>query len=145
MSVPRTRRALQPEDILYRRAMPDHCDDWGLLPAAFEDRYEDLSFYLARVKSAAEVLEYFAGFAAVKRQCGTGKRKPTPAEMYDAGYRIAEIRFASILAHGFAVKRDEEGNEFDRKGHVDVIQGQELAATWASQARILSREETLGR
>jgi hypothetical protein len=125
--------------------MPEHWDSEGLLPAAFEDRDEDLSFFTARVKSPAEVLEFFAGFAAVKQRCGTGKRKPTPAEMYDAGYPIAAIRSATIPANGFAAKVDEQGNQFDRRGHVDIIRGQELAATWASEARMLSREETLGR
>jgi hypothetical protein len=144
MSALQARRILRPEDLLYRRVMPEHWDEEGLLPAAFEDRHEDLSFFAARVKSAAEVLEYFAGFAPVKRRCGTGKRKPTPAEMYDAGYRIAEISFASILANTFAARADENGNQLDRNGHVDVIRGQELAATWASEARILSRDETLG-
>src|SRR5436305_12080769 len=95
------RRLLRPGDILYRRVMPEHWDEEGLLPAAFEDRYENLSFFTSRVKSAREVLEYFAGFAPVRRRCGTGKRKPTPAEMYAVGYRVAEIQFALIQANGF--------------------------------------------
>src|SRR5947209_5888374 len=114
MPTSQNRRTLRPEDVLYRRVMPEHWDDERLLPAAFEDRYENLSFFTARVKSPAEVLDYFAGFAPVKRRCGTGKRKPTPAEMYDAGYRIAEISFASILANGFAARADENGNQLDR-------------------------------
>ena len=137
MSASPCSRTLQPEDILYRRVMPEHWDAEGLLPAAFEDRYENLSFFAARVKSPAEVLSYFAGFAPVKRRCGTGKRKPTPAEMYDAVYRIAVIPFATILANGFAAKADAHGNQVSQSGHVDIVRGQELAATWASEARIL--------
>jgi hypothetical protein len=144
MSASQFKRTLQPEDVLYRRVMPEHRDEEGLLPAAFEDRCENLSFFTARVKSAAEALAYFAGFTPVKRRCGTGKRKPTPAEMYDAGYRIAEMRFASVLDNGFDAKTDEEGHQFDPNGHVNIVRGQELAATWASVARILSRDGTLG-
>src|SRR5207245_2364148 len=81
-------------------------------PAALPERNENLSSFTSRINSAREVLQYFAGSATIRRRCGTGKRKPTPAEMYAVGYRVAEIQFALIQANGFAAKVDEEGNEF---------------------------------
>ena len=64
--------------------------------------------------------------------------------MYEAGYRIAVIPFSVITSNGFQVEADAEGNQFRPDGHVNVIDGKSLAITWARQARLLDRGETLG-
>jgi hypothetical protein len=144
MAGPRSARIAQPNDLLYRKVQPGQWDEEGVLPAAFEDRHEDLSLFVARVKSPADVLRHFARFPAVRRECRTGRHPPTPAQMYEAGYRIASIRLSVFLADQFQVRLREDGSHFDAEGHLEIIQGQRRAATWASRAHLLSREETLG-
>jgi hypothetical protein len=123
---------------------PDCCDSSGLHPEAFVDQYSSLSFFLHRVKAPSEVLAVFANRGPVRERCGTGRVSATPAQMYDAGYRVAAIRVRVILQAGFQFKTDAHGNQFGEAGHVDVTNGQEYAATWAAKATILSREETVG-
>jgi hypothetical protein len=137
-------RRLRSDDLLYRKVQPGQWDDEGPHPAAFQDKHQDLSLFVARLKSPAQVLSSFAHYPAVMRACGTRRRRPTPAEMYAAGYRIAAIPFHTIAEHGFQVEEDPEGHQYRAGGHVNVLHGKNLAITWARRARLLSREETLG-
>jgi hypothetical protein len=137
-------RRLLPDDLLYRKVQPGQWDGEELHPTAFQDKHQDLSLFVARLESPAEVLSLFASYPAVMRACGTRSRPPTPAEMYEAGYRIAAISFGTITGCGFRVEEDSEGHQYRADGHVNVLGGKNLAITWARQARLLSREETLG-
>jgi hypothetical protein len=123
---------------------PEHCDSSGLHTEAFVDNYPNLSFSLDRVKSPAEVLAVFANRGPVRKRCGTGRNGAAPTEMYDAGYRVAAIRVQVILDAQFGFKIDDDGNQFNEEGHVDVLNGQEHAATWAARATVLPRDETIG-
>jgi hypothetical protein len=144
MADPLAKRLLHPDDLLHRKVQPGQWDADGPHPAAFQDKHQDLSLFLARVRSPAQVLSLFARYPAVKRTCGTGNREPTPAEMYDAGYRIAVIPYSVIAAHGFQVETDHEGHQYRTDGHVNVIAGKSLAITWTQSAMLLDREETVG-
>lgn len=138
------KRLLQPDDLLYRKIQPGQWDVDGVHPAAFQDRHADLSLFVARVCSPADLLAMFGRIPAVRRACGTGKRIPTPAEMHSAGYRIAVIPLAVIVGHGFQVEVDREENQYREDGHVNVRDGKRLAITWSRNARLLGEEETLG-
>src|SRR5262245_57206611 len=105
------KRILEPDDLLYRKVQPGQWDTEGLHPAAFQDRHKDLSLFVARVRRPAEVLAMFARFPAVMRACATGRRAPTPAEMYEAGYRIAVIPYRVLVAYGFQVEVDADGHQ----------------------------------
>jgi hypothetical protein len=145
MSEPHDPRLLHPDDWLYRRVLPGQAPNEQLHAEAFEDGHENLSFYTARRKSPAQVLELVAGAKPVRVLCGTGSRRATAAEMYDAGYRIAKIRVRDILEEGFEFcPADVAGNLVSRKGHVDVRNGQQYAARWARKAVLLGRDETVG-
>jgi hypothetical protein len=135
-------RIARPDDWLYRLVKPEQWDEQGLLPDAFDDQHQDLSLFLQRVKSPVELLTFFAQFGPARKLCKT--RRPTPALMYSAGFRIAAIRLGEFLAAGYEIKTDAAGNHFDDKGHLEIIRGQRNAAVWASRAQILSREEILG-
>lgn len=143
MPNPSTPRLLEPDDPLYRKVQPEQWDEEGVHPTAFRDKHSGLSLFVARIKSPASVLAMFARYPAVMRACGTGRRVPTPAEMYAAGYRIAVLPSRVIAASNFRIEVDENGHQFREDGHVNVIDGQKLAISRARNARLLRRDETL--
>jgi hypothetical protein len=65
--------------------------------------------------------------------------------MYAAGYRVAEVRYQAFIDLGCRVDPDEDGNEFATNGHVNIADAKSRATPLSRRARLLSREETLGR
>jgi len=69
--------------------------------------------------------------------------------MYENGYRVAALPACVVLqvcAHPgnpLRLKPDANGNTVQDNGHVGVHLGDERKASWATEARILSRDETL--
>jgi hypothetical protein len=139
-------RSIVPDDWLYRivREFDNHVDSsTGIVhPAAFEDRYEKLSLYVARASSPIAIYTKFAGFKKPKQLCGTTEN-PSPKQMHDVGYRITRIKADIILSNGFCFEVDQEGNEFDINGHSNVLQGQDGSIIWAKNASTLSIDESL--
>ena len=139
------RRRLHAGDLLYRKVNPGEYEGEVIDPTAFIGKYPRQSFYLARVASPAAALASFARFAGVRQQCGTGDRAPTVDEMYAAGYRVATVAYQAFIDLGYQADPDEGGNEFAPNGHVNIIDAKSRATPLSRIARLLSREETLGR
>lgn len=130
-------RCVSDGEWLYRKLDPDHWDDEGALPAGFEDRYDNLSFRCASLATPADVLLKFRDRGLVRQRCGTGRQPATAAQMFRCGYRVAKIPADLVKSKHRTFATDDEGNEVKPDGHVDVIQGQKLAAVWAAAATIV--------
>lgn len=136
-------------DLLYRKLDPGHWDPTArqAFPEAFQDPgkpYTRLSFYVARVvDSPAAVFRLFGRFGAVKKACGVSS-PPSPAQMCDAGYGMAELPANVIKALGLEVETID-GRQINERGHINVIRGQEYAILLYAEARVLERHEIIGR
>lgn len=134
-------------DRLYRKVDPDQ---WNretnqLEAVAFQDpgkTYTKLSFFVRRYKTAEQVLDYFAGMTPTKDAVGCEGRAST-RQMYDRGYRIAEIAASSIAQLGLQYV-SKENREIKPTGHVDVADGQNHAVRLLRHARLLTEEEIFG-
>jgi hypothetical protein len=89
------------------------------------------------------LLTGFSSVSWVKALCRS-KRSVTPAQMYDSEFRVAAIWLREFTLEGYQIKLDDEGNHYDEEGYLEIVNGQQNAAIWASRARLLTREETLG-
>lgn len=138
------RRLLEADDLLLRLVKPGQHEGERVGVAAFRDHYKKLSFRLKRAVSPARVLATFGSMSGIRDNYSPTGRALTPAEMYDAGFRIAELGVQVIRERGYGFWIYEGGHEVNEKGHVDVIDGQSDAPHWRRHARLLTREETLG-
>src|SRR5689334_16851832 len=124
MASPRPDRLARPDDLLYRMEKPKQWDEEGILPAAFQDPYDDLSLYLRRVKTPLALLAGFSSVSWVKALCRS-KRSVTPAQMYDSEFRVAAIWLREFTLEGYQIKLDNEGNHYDEEGHLEIVNGQQ--------------------
>lgn len=148
-------RRLQPDEILYRAITPEDYVDEDVLRSGFEDtgKLRDgtisttLSFSAKSEATAVRVFELMSLRKAVRVKCGTGNIRPTPEQMYEAGYRVVAI-MADVVLTACAVENtpvrivEKDSSQIEEGGHVQIEQGDKLADTWASQCKILSERNT---
>lgn len=133
---------LQATDALYRVIDPDHYEGNTLHAAAFEDAYDDLSFYVDGYARPEDALWACSKRKRAKDLCGTGKNRPSPRQMYNVGYRVARLPAGPVLDCPLATKRQgEDGSNISGSGHFELTGGQQLADTWARLSRLLSETE----
>lgn len=131
-------------DWLYRMVRPAHLLDNELSPDAFDDKYSAQSFNIARIALPCSMLENFARYSGTRKICkkNAAEADPTADEMYDAGYRIAVISVRLLRENQLEIEPEANGDEYQSDtGHVNVIEARRKAATLASNAYILTREE----
>jgi hypothetical protein len=120
MSRPTGVRRLQPDDILYRKLNPGTWSESTreVADVAFVDQYPNQSFFLARLKSSQQVLEFFAQMRGVRKCYGGGRL--TAKDLYGKRWGIAKIRVSDLKGKGFSIVPESNGDEFRRDGHVGV-------------------------
>lgn len=145
-------RLLKPDDRLYRVIEPPFWDESGIKADAFEDPHltdpETLSFFVAGLATPRNALSVLAIRSKARRDCGTGKVRPTPEQMFQAGYRVAALSAAVILdaiaAPDSLISIEEvDGGHVSKKGHLGIYDGRGLSLTFSKSARLLSEQETL--
>jgi hypothetical protein len=137
-------RLLKQNDALLRFLNPLQWDRHTVFvsPAAFEDQYNDLSLFVARIKCARSVLEYFGSMRGIKKKFFGGRAANASAqEMWSAGFGVATISYRDLLAIGLHVVPVDVIHQYDRKGHLNVFQGQEWSVHLAARARALGHAE----
>jgi hypothetical protein len=93
-------RILLPQDTVYRVIEPRFWDAEGIKADAFEDPHlaspETLSFFVKGYATPRVALGVIGNRKQARIDCGTRNRKPSPEQLCQARYRIAELS-ASIL------------------------------------------------
>jgi hypothetical protein len=149
-------RRLGTHDYVYRVIDPEHRDENGPQPIAFEDpgkNYSSVSLFVATVATPCDALAAIAPYSRAKTVCKKATT-PTPAEMLERGYRVARIPAAFILQAIAATKSNQRPlaiaqknhHDYQENGHLDLHNGKFYAQTLASEKSgiiELSPEETL--
>ena|SRR5258708_30291749 len=144
-------RRLNPDDQLYRRLDPGKWDQaTGKLKAlAFlDDDHPDwpgLSFSLARhFKSPSPQGFLRSHKRSISSATGVPVEELTAEKIYELGYGIAVIDYATIQRYGLTVIPDGE-LDYKSNGHVDLLNGRRKATEFKKDARVLTREEIFGK
>lgn len=135
-------RRLSPDDILYRKVNPGQSNDStkSVAAAAFQDNHSAQSFFLKGSKTPAEILDFFAGLKGVRT--AVKMANPEAEDLFEKGYRIAEVRVADLRSQGFSFEVDGDGNEYNQAGHVSVPGLKNNPFLTSREARLLTEEET---
>lgn len=136
-------RTLRQGDTLLRKLNPG---TWNVttsevLPEAFEDQHENLSLFVARFKTARDVLRHFEKFGSLRAHYFGDREHRTADEMWQVGFGVGLIPYEDITALGLSFIKYEDGFEIEEDGHVDVISGQEFMLELSAKARALSKAE----
>jgi hypothetical protein len=148
---------LSPDDVLLRVLEPEWWDESGPLAVGFEDLgkpYESLSFFVARMATPMEGMAQLAIWGRAKKLCGSGRRPPTPEEMYQRGYRVSRTpaRFVLEMIEATACEdpgkrvriKPEADGEIRTDGHINLHNGKHYCQLLAAQSHLLTQDETLG-
>lgn len=137
------------DDLLYRVVHPDHWDEGGLKAAAFEDRYDEQSFFVAAKATPSSALLALAPYKPAKKVCGTGDDPPTVARMYASRYRVARVAGSFVLR---AIAETNGGNrpitikpclqgDYSDNGHLNIVNCKRHSQRFRDEAEILAEEE----
>jgi len=134
---------LRPDDTLLRLLKPKQWDRDCLVisPEAFQDEHQNLSFYVARLKSARGVLRQFAGYSGLRRAYFGNDAKRSDRQMWDRGFGIGAIQCQEIVALGLQFVTRNDGFQIGKDGHVEVAGGQKAFVDLAMIARALTEAE----
>ena len=115
-----------------------------VFPAAFEDKYADLSVFVERLKHPREVLVFFAGIEPLRKaNFGSGAPR-TPEELWDKGIGIGVITYDAVVEIGGKFKLYDKRYHIDTKGHVDVINGKRFKLELSMAAVAMTQYEIFG-
>jgi len=134
---------LRPDDTLLRLLKPKQWDrdSFVISPEAFQDEHQNLSFYVARLKSARRVLKQFAGYSGLRRAYFGNSAKRSAREMWNRGFGIGTIQCQEIMALNLQFVTGTDGFQIGKDGHVDVAGGQKAFVDLASIARALMESD----
>jgi hypothetical protein len=147
MADPPHRQTLKDGDVLLRLLKPNqwNLDSLAVAPEAFLDQHEDLSFFVARLKPARDVLKYFGSMGGIKRAYFGNTTRRSAEEMWAKGFGVAAIRHEDVVALGLRFRRYADGFEVQKHGHVEVVHGKVERVELSYRAKPLTEREIFGR
>ena len=139
-------RLLHPNDKLYRRLEPQfwNHETGEIYDTAFLDAgktHTSLSVYVDKVATPGDTLKKLGQFSYFRNLIGTGKKKPTPKQYVDKGFGVAVFTVQQVRDLGLDFETDEDGNQYEPNGHVNIIRGQEHAVDLMLIAIPVPKEE----
>jgi hypothetical protein len=136
-------RMLRQGDKLLRKLNPGTWNSTtsAVFPEAFEDQHENLSLFVARIKTPSDVLRHFEKFGSLRAHYFGNREHRTADEMWRIGFGVGVLSYEDITALGLTFKPYEDGFEIEEGGHVDVVSGQEFMLELSEKARALSKAD----